>query len=84
MEENNKSMRNAMIRVSATNIVKKSNKALGVNVGDIIQYSMDDVIRTLEEWTQTKYFNYYAIEHNSDPNNIHYHLLICHTREQYI
>ena len=76
MEQNNKSMRNAMIRISATNIVKKSNKALGVNVGDTIQYSMDDVIRTLEDWIQTKYFYYYVIEHNSDPDNIHYHIVI--------
>lgn len=69
-------MRTANIRVSAENVAKVDNEALGVKAGDIITYTKEDIINTLEEWSKTKHFDYYLIEHNDDAENKHYHIVI--------
>ena len=76
----NKNMRNAVIRVSGTNIAKHDNESLGIHAGDTITYNKDDILNTLETWTKTKYFHYFMIEHNDDPNNIHYHIVLEFTK----
>ena len=75
-----KTMRSAAVRVSATNIANKDNEQLGIHSGDVIAYNQDGLLNTLETWTKTKYFHYYMIEHNDDPNNVHYHIVIEFTK----
>lgn len=69
-------MRTANIRVSAENIARVDNEALGVKAGDIINYAKEDIVNILEEWSKTKHFDYYLIEHNDDAENKHYHIVI--------
>ena len=76
----NKNMRNAVIRVSGTNIAKHDNKSLGIHAGDTITYNKEDLINILETWTKTKFFHYFMIEHNDDPNNVHYHIVLEFTK----
>lgn len=76
----NKSMRSAVIRVSATNKVTKDNHELDIQAGDIITYSIDDIIKILDEWTKTKFFHYYVIMHDADPENVHFHIVIEFTK----
>lgn len=71
-----KNMRSAVVRVSAENIVKKDNKALGIHAGDKVTYTIEDIVSILEDWTKTKYFHYYVIAHDSDSENVHFHIVI--------
>ena len=76
-DNNQRNMRNADIRISAKNIIKKDNELLGLKVGDIYSISFEDIIRILEDWKkQKKCLRYYAIEHYEDPDNIHFHIVI--------
>lgn len=75
-----KNMRSAFVRVCAENIAKKDNEKLGIHVGDKITYTKEDIINILEEWIKTKYFNYFVIEHNADPENVHFHIVIEFTK----
>ena len=76
----NKMMRNAMIRVSAKNRTTKHNEQLGVHAGEEICFTKEQIQQILEDWTKTKFFYYYMIEHSADPDNIHYHIVIAFTR----
>ena len=71
-----KNMRNAFVRVSAKNIVKKDNEKLGVKAGDEVNYTKDDLLNILDDWLETKKFRYYMIEHDDEEDNIHYHIVI--------
>ncbi len=73
---NDKNMRSAVVRVSAKNSVKKDSIALGVHAGDVVTYTLEDIVSTLDEWTKTKFFHYYVIAHDADPDNLHYHIVI--------
>lgn len=73
---NDTQMRNAMIRVSAKNTVTKDYPKLGLKAGDVYVVSFSGIIDTLIEWAKTKKLEYFAIEHYSDQNNIHYHIVI--------
>lgn len=76
----NKNMRSAVVRVSAENIVKKDNKALGIHAGDKVTYTIEDIVSILEDWTKTKYFHYYVIAHDLDSENVHFHIVIEFTK----
>lgn len=76
----NKNFRSAVVRVSAKNVATKDNEELKINAGDVITYSIDDVVNTLEEWTKTKYFHYYVIAHDNDADNVHFHIVIEFTK----
>lgn len=71
-----KKMRTAFIRISKMNKINKDNQALGVKTGDVVEYNINKVIGELETWVESKNFSWFAIEHNADPNNIHYHVVI--------
>lgn len=75
-----KNMRSAVIRVSAENIAKKDNKALGIHAGDKVTYTIEDIVSILEDWTKTKYFHYYVIAHDLDSENVHFHIVIEFTK----
>lgn len=68
-----KIMRNAFIRVSAKNILHEDNDKLGLKSGDIVTYTLENV---LEDWNRTKLFSYFVIEHNEDEENKHFHIVI--------
>lgn len=72
----NKNMRNAMIRVSSKNILHADNEKLGLKAGDIVKYSKQDILDTLDDWCKTKLFSYFMIEHNEKEDNTHYHIVI--------
>lgn len=57
-------MRNAFIRVSAVNHLKKDNEALGKLAGDTVEYSKEDIKDILETWSESKEMSYFFIEHN--------------------
>lgn len=69
-------MRTAIIRVTATNQINIDNDTLHVKVGDIITYQLDDIIKILEDWCKSKFFKFYAIEHNENDENKHFHIVI--------
>lgn len=58
--------RSAVIRVSRVNQTQQ---------GEII-YEFDEIKQTLREWSVEKTMKFYAIEHNEDPTNIHYHIVV--------
>ena len=76
MEDNNKKMRTAFIRVSAENHIAVDNEKLGVKKGDIVKYTLDDILNTIDEWQTTKKFKYYLIEHNHIEGNKHWHIVL--------
>lgn len=76
MEDNNKKMRTAFIRVSAENHITVDNEKLGVKKGDIVKYTLDDILNTIDEWQTTKKFKYYLIEHNHIEGNKHWHIVL--------
>ena len=76
------SMRTAFIRVSGINILKEDNPELGFKAGDAVTYDKEKLIAILEDWAKTKDFDYYLIEHNDDPDNIHCHIVLNLTRSQ--
>ena len=69
-------MRNAMIRISAVNIATKDYPKLGVKKGDTVTYTLEDIIKIFDDWSKTKGFKYYIVEHNEDLNNKHYHAVL--------
>ena len=69
-------MRTANIRISEVNVIKKDNKKLGLHAGDTVIITKEDIIKTLEDWAKTKDIKYYLIEHNANPQNKHWHLVI--------
>ena len=69
-------MRNAMIRISAVNIATKDYSKLGVKKGDTVTYTLEDIIKIFDDWSKTKGFKYYIVEHNEDLNNKHYHAVL--------
>lgn len=64
-----KSMRNAFIRVSATNNTKDNG---------VVSYTLEDLKNLLIEWHVNKQFKYYLIQHNKerDDLNQHYHIVL--------
>lgn len=76
MKDTYSSMRNAIIRVSAINILRMDNKKLRLKAGEVLHYQKSDVLQTLEDWAMVKNFRYFMIEHNEDENNIHYHIVL--------
>lgn len=74
---NYSSMRTAMARISKTNKLNMDNEKLGLKAGDTLTYSKDDIQQTLEDWAKNKKMRYYMIEHNENPDNIHYHIVFC-------
>lgn len=76
-EEQNekKTYRNAFIRVTAVNHIKKDNEALGVEEGDEVTYTKEDILNTIKEWTLTKTFDYFLIEHNVNCVD-HFHIVL--------
>ena len=71
------SMRNAIVRISTNNIIRKDNKELGLKVGDIKIYEKKEIVKLLEDWCETKKFEYFMIEHNEDEDNKHFHIVLC-------
>lgn len=71
-----KTFRNVTIRISALNHATKDNEVLGIKAGDEVRYTLKDILNVLEDWSNTKDIKYYAIEHNEDPDNIHFHVVI--------
>ena len=73
---NYSSMRTAIARISKTNKLNMDNEKLGLKAGDTLTYSKDDIQQTLEDWAKNKKMRYYMIEHNENPDNIHYHIVL--------
>ena len=72
----NRMMRTLFIRVSQKNIIHKDNDKLGLKAGDVYIITKQDILDTIDDWLKTTKFDYYLIEHDEDPDNIHYHLVI--------
>lgn len=77
MKDTYSSMRNAMIRVTKENKLNMDNEKLGLKAGDTVTYEQGDILHTLENWSLNKNMKYYMIEHNDNPDNIHYHIVVC-------
>lgn len=69
-------MRTAIIRVSEENTVNEDYPELGLKKGDKVSYTKDDIVKILVDWSLTKHFKYYLIEHYEDPENKHIHIVI--------
>ena len=76
-----KTFRNVTIRISALNHATKDNEILGIKAGDEVRYTIKDILNVLEDWSDKKDIKYYAIEHNEDPDNIHYHVVISFPKD---
>lgn len=76
-----KTYRNAIMRVSQNNILTKDNEALGLKAGDTMTYTLEDIINILDEWSKKKKIKYFVIEHNSDPDNVHFHIMIMFSQD---
>lgn len=76
MVESKKVLRNANIRLSALNIAHQDNDALAIKAGDTIEYSKEKIIKILEDWSESKDIKYYFAEHNENPENLHFHIVI--------
>ena len=76
-----KTFRNVTIRISALNHATKDNEILGIKAGDEVRYTLKDILNVLEDWSDKKDIKYYAIEHNEDPDNIHYHVVISFPKD---
>lgn len=76
-----KTFRNVTIRISALNHATKDNEVLGIKAGDEVRYTLKDILNVLEDWSDKKDIKYYAIEHNEDPDNIHYHVVISFPKD---
>lgn len=72
----NKKMRTAFIRVSAVNHIKQDNEELGIKEGDVVEYTLEDILNIIKEWQKTKKFDYFLIEHNEKEENKHFHIVI--------
>lgn len=77
VENKNKKMRTAFIRVSKVNHITQPNEKLGLEPGDTYVYELEDIIDEFEYWNKSKKYKivYYVIEHNEDPDNVHYHIV---------
>ena len=76
MQDEYSSMRNAFIRISEINRIKIDNEEMGLKAGDVLAYRKCDILQTLENWSMNKALKYYMIEHNDDPDNIHWHIVL--------
>lgn len=74
-----KTFRNVTIRISALNHATKDNEILGIKAGDEVRYTLKDIQNILEKWSEKKGINYYLIEHDEDPDNIHFHIVLSFT-----
>ena len=73
------SMKTAFICVPASNEVKKTSEFHDKQVGDVVEYSFNDIKSMLEDWASTKKLTYYAIEHTKADeywNGKHYHIVL--------
>ena len=70
------SMRSAFIRVTQINHIRIDNVDLGLKAGDTLVYRKCDILQVLEEWSMNKAMKYFMIEHNEDPDNIHWHIVL--------
>ena len=70
-------MRTLFIRISAKNTIHKDNPKLGLKAGDVYNITKQDILDMIDDWLKTTNFDYYLIEHNEDPDNIHFHLVIA-------
>lgn len=75
-DSKNTTMRNANIRITKTNIVTKDYPELGLKAGDTYEVTFEDIVNELNKWCETKRFEYFAIEHYENPENIHYHVVL--------
>lgn len=75
LEESDKAMRTAFIRVAAVNHVTKDIEELNIKANDIITYSLNNIITILKDWEKARNLEYYVIQHN-DVDNSHYHIVI--------
>ena len=71
-------MKTAFIRIPACSEVTKTSAFHNYQVGDIVEYSFNDIVAMLKDWASTKKMIYYAIEHNTDEfwNGKHYHIVL--------
>lgn len=69
-------MRNAVITIPAKIIAKIDRPELNIRAGDIVTYTFEDIKQNLQSWSKKKKLSYYAICHNSDPTNIHFHIVV--------
>lgn len=72
----NKSMRNAIVRISAINNIHEDNEKLNLKSGDVVTYTKEDILNTLDDWCKTKPFNYYMAEHDEKEDNVHFHVVL--------
>ncbi len=73
---NKRPMRTAFIRVSAENHITKDNEKLGLKEGDVVKYTLEEILAIIDEWQRTKKFDYFIIEHNEKEENKHFHIVI--------
>lgn len=78
MEEKITSTRNAFIRISQHNVIKKESKYHNYKANEIVDYSFEQICQLLSQWAESKQFLYYAIEHDADidENSNHYHIVL--------
>lgn len=71
-------MKTAFIRIAAKNEVQQESDYHNYNVGEIVEYTLDDIVSTLEEWAETKNMTYYVIQHEPERecNFAHFHVVL--------
>ena len=69
-------MRTAFIRISHKNVIHMPNEKLGLKVGDVVYYTVDDIRAILDKWCETKAIQYWFIEHNKGKEDSHFHIVI--------
>ena len=74
-------LNSVMIRISQKNCLRSDNDVLGYKTGDVVIIAFDTILKILSLWAKEKKgLSYYAIVHNEDENNVHYHIVITFSK----
>ena len=69
-------MRCVIIRIAMKNVVSKDYPKLGLKAGDVMEYTLSDIVDIIDQWLKVKNFSYYMIVHNRGEDNEHVHIVI--------
>lgn len=73
---NDKRYRTAFLRIWAVNHLKKDNKELGKKAGEVVEYTLDGILSTINDWLKTRDFKFFVVEHKTEKGKIHFHVVL--------
>ena len=76
MDQNAKTYRNVMLRLSKKNVLHSDNPELGLVAGESYEYTKEGILEVLNKWSETKKIEFFMIEHNPGEENDHFHVVI--------